>query len=107
MIEKINCQGLRKALEIYDEKGDIGNSGSWEVHRGGYDLCWEVCYNNTPVISAINGGKVVWIDNNCLSVKDFKKVYKIIQDTYGKEGFVVHPDTEARIKSDDKKTFSR
>ena len=113
MMANINFRGLCKALEEYDENGDIGKSGSWEVHTGEYDLCWEVCYKNTPVLSAIDahlykiGEKIVYIDNNCLSVKDFNKAYKIIQNTYGKEGFMVHPDTEARIKTDNKKTFSR
>ena len=111
--QEMSFDGLREALEAFDETGAVGKSGSWEVHCGAYDLCWELCYEGNSVINAINahlcenGKDIVYIDNNCLSPKEFKTAYKTIQDVYGKDEFKIHPNTVDYLKAKKEKGFSR
>ena len=55
--EKIEFAGLGLALHYYNEDGKIGKCWSWEIHDGGYDRWWELCYNGEPIISCNASGE--------------------------------------------------
>lgn len=55
--DKIEFAGLVLALHYYNEDGKIGKCGSWEIHDGGYDRWWELCYNGEPLISCYASGE--------------------------------------------------
>lgn len=53
----VNLDGLRQALERYNDSGKSGSCGSWDIHSGGYDKWWEACYDRTPVFSCEASGE--------------------------------------------------
>lgn len=48
----INFEALRKARERMDDSNDgiVGRCGNWKIALGGYDMGYEVYYNNYPVM---------------------------------------------------------
>lgn len=44
------------ALKTFDRNGEISTRGNWRVANGGYDLAFEVYYNNTPVAQGYSDG---------------------------------------------------
>ncbi len=58
--DKIEFVGLVLALHYYNEDGKIGKCVSWEIHDGGYDRWWELCYNGEPLISCYASGEYLY-----------------------------------------------
>lgn len=48
--DNISLDGLRTALQRYGDSGVQGICGSWDVHDGGYDLQFEICYQGQSVV---------------------------------------------------------
>jgi hypothetical protein len=69
---------LRKALITFDYNGRYSSRGSWSIARGGYDLWFEICYKNTPVIHCVDGE----LENCCLSNDAYIKVCALIHSVY-------------------------
>ena len=55
-------KGLLPILREFDEQGWKGSfsQGSWKIANGGYDLWFEIYYNNSPVMTCIAGKLEVW-----------------------------------------------
>lgn len=51
----INFNGLRTALEKFQENGKYSKCGKWGIINGGYDLWWEIYYEGYTVLQCING----------------------------------------------------
>ena len=66
--EKAN---LKKILDRYNSNGKFAKQGSWKIARGGYDLAFQLYYNDLALIDGINDG----FSNNTTLELD--------QDTYG------------------------
>jgi len=66
--EKAN---LKKILDRYDSNGKFAKQGNWKIARGGYDLAFQLYYDNLALIDGIKGE---WDTNTRLELD---------QDTYG------------------------
>lgn len=62
---------LKKVLDRYNSNGKFAKQGSWKIARGGYDLAFQLYYNDLALIDGINDG----FSNNTTLELD--------QDTYG------------------------
>lgn len=87
--DKIEFSGLVLALHYYNEDGKIGKCGSWEIHDGGYDRWWELCYNGEPIISCnasgeyLNGKELGNLERERrIPDETFSKICKIIKDNF-------------------------
>lgn len=69
---------LRKALITFDSNGRYSSRGSWSVARGGYDLWFEICHKDIPVVHCVDGE----LENCCLSTDDYLKVCNLIHKVY-------------------------
>ena len=89
-MEKVNLAGLKRVLEKFDEDGKCVRGTHWKIANGGYDLWWELYYDEQPVVRCCASGeytKNYWeIGNlsNCGTVPDteFKRICKAIMDVY-------------------------
>lgn len=52
MLDFADVSSLDKILIDFDENGMSSKDGNWSIVRGGYDLDFEICHNNVPVITA-------------------------------------------------------
>lgn len=84
-----DVDNLKKALQDYDENGKFAKFGIWEVHKGGYDLWWEVCKEGTPVIGCIASGEIengVELGNlerlSSISLKERDAIIDVIANEY-------------------------
>lgn len=98
--EKAN---LKKILDRYNSNGKFAKQGSWKIARGGYDLAFQLYYNDLALIDGINDG----FSN--------KTTLELDQDTYGKNdeydvkdlaNYIcqVYTDCEVNEKLEEKKT---
>lgn len=92
-VDHISTDGLRTALQRYDENGQRGECGFWEIHDGGYDRWWEICHNGQVVAAClassereIINGKLVELGNiereRQLSDKTFSDICKIVCEEF-------------------------
>lgn len=70
--------GLRNVLRRFDSNGSSAKSGHWYIGNGGYDLDWELYYDNQPVIDCINGR----LENVCLPSAVWNKISQVIISEY-------------------------
>lgn len=71
---------LRKAFQTYSNNGYVGRRGNWKVAQGGYDLWFEVYYDNMPVVDCIDGE----LENIVgLSVDEFDAICDVIMSFGG------------------------
>ena len=56
-VDHISTDGLRTALQRYDENGKRGKCGSWEIHDGGYDRWWEICHDGQVLVACYASGE--------------------------------------------------
>lgn len=74
-----NLRNLRQCLRNYKDYGmRISRQGDWEIHDGGYDLQWELCYRNEIVLGKIRGEEPD--DNFTPKGYDLKKVRKTVKE---------------------------
>ena len=75
---KINLKGLRQTLRKFDEDGFCVSGKHWKIAKGGYDLYWELYYDNVPVVDCVcNRLERIGID-----IKAFNKICQIIIEEY-------------------------
>jgi len=55
--EFLSMDGLRTALQRYDENGKRGKCGPWEIHDGGYDSWWEIAYEGNVLVACHASGE--------------------------------------------------
>ena len=62
--DKINVKNLKTALTNFKGRNWKGSAkcNEWTVSNGGYDLWFEIYYNNTPVMQCI-AGELNWCHN--------------------------------------------
>lgn len=56
-IVTFSMDGLRTALQRYDENGKRGKCGPWEIHDGGYDRWWEIAYEGNVLVACHASGE--------------------------------------------------
>lgn len=60
--EKAN---LKKILDRYEHNGKFAKQGNWKIARGGYDLAFQLLYDD---LALIDGIRSVWDDNTILEL---------------------------------------
>ena len=88
---------LKLAYRTYRNNGRLGKRGPWKVARGGYDLWFEVYYDELPVVDCVAGELECVYD---ISIESFDAIcqaitsidsYKVIRK-YGYE-IICHKET--------------
>ena len=51
----INFRGLKSVLEKFDDNGKYAEGIHWSIANGGYDLWWELYYDDLPILQRIAG----------------------------------------------------
>ncbi len=51
----ISFTGLVSALKKFDENGKYSKCGKWSIANGGYDLWWEIYYEDYTVLQCVAG----------------------------------------------------
>ena len=89
VVDHISVDGLRTALQRYDENGKQGECGPWEIHDGGYDCWWELCHNGQVIVSCHasgeyeNGAELGNIERERhLAEKSFANICKIVGEEF-------------------------
>lgn len=77
--EKFEIRGLRNCLRKYDEKGKYATSGKWSIATGGYDLYWQLCYEEEPLIDNVCNELTV---DNRYDYSNLNEVISIILEEY-------------------------
>lgn len=76
---KFNENELGKLLTIFENQGCKGYAkiGEWQITNGGYDLWWEIYYNNIAIIGCVDG-----VISNYGMIKDsvYAKIKKYLID---------------------------
>ena len=70
--------GLIAALSRFNLNGDYAKSGHWIIAKGGYDLDWQLYYDEKPVIDCVSGT----LENDNLPSTDFENIAKVIVSVY-------------------------
>lgn len=52
---KIYLSGLQVVLKRFEKTGNYEKCGHWSIAKGGYDLWWELYWNNYTVLQCIAG----------------------------------------------------
>jgi len=74
----VKLNGLRKLLRSFEEDGYCVSGKHWKIAKGGYDLYFEIYYDEIPVVDCISNE----LENLCLDDSVFKKIAKIIIQEY-------------------------
>lgn len=72
---------LRKALDTFDRNGRYSSRGHWSIARGGYDLWFEIYYDNYPVVDCV-AGELERCNSDELSDPDYIRVCELIHEVY-------------------------
>ena len=97
--DDISLDGLRTALQRYDEKGKPAKCGPWTVHEGGYDLLWQLCYEERPVVGCYRNGDFDNLERECgVSDKTFSQICDLIHAAFPE--CQMSPVDQKRIKGD-------
>lgn len=66
---------FQKLLEKFDEDGRYAGCGKWTIGKGGYDLWWEIYYDNQCVLRCVASEvEVETAFNNCFTAKRRSKI---------------------------------
>lgn len=79
-MQKYNPEGLRACLKEFDEGGKTASCGKWKIARGGYDLNWELYYDNEAVMQCI--GKRIRAVRSEKGNSNFDDVMKTVMEVY-------------------------
>lgn len=71
----VNFNGLQYCAKQFEEDGMTATGGKWKIARGGYDLDFEVYFNNTPVAGYYEDG---FENYGHLSDRDFTRLMHTI-----------------------------
>ena len=77
----ISLIGLRKTLRLFDENEKYARNGKWSIARGGYDLYWELYYDNIPIVDCTEGFIKISISNEN-TIKLAERIVKAIKEEY-------------------------
>ena len=76
----ISLRGLKATLEKFDENGKYAEGKHWNIGRGGYDLWWELYYDNMPIARCVAGTLEITFD--ALTDVMEKRLIKSIKSVY-------------------------
>ena len=51
----INFRGLKSVLGKFHDSGKYAKGTHWSIANGGYDLWWELYYDDLPILQCIAG----------------------------------------------------
>lgn len=54
-MSKINFSGLNTVLKKHDASGEYEKFLDWSIAKGGYDLWWEIYYQDYTVLQCVDG----------------------------------------------------
>lgn len=89
--EDISLDGLRTALQRFDESGKEGLCGSWDIHCGAYDKWWEASYECHVVFGCYASGEFDnsgfqygYLERECAGISDktFKDFCDLVHDMF-------------------------
>ena len=70
--------GLKAILNRFNTNGEYASSGHWIIAKGGYDLDWQLYYDEKPVIDCVSGV----LENDSLPPEDFETIANVIVSVY-------------------------
>lgn len=81
--EDLSLKGLKAVLRKHNETGEMARNLHWKIAKGGYDLCWQLCYDNVPIIDALQEiGYVELTNNRNIPERQWLKITDIIIKEY-------------------------
>ena len=107
--ETFELKGLRECLRSFDNNGRYARRGRWHIANGGYDLQWELYYDNTPIVDCVDS-ELEFI-GRISDYSNANKVIKIILEEYDwceylEEMYVVTYTDNSGIYDDKVETYS-
>ena len=51
----IKFRGLKPILKKFDDNGKCVKGTHWSIANGGYDLWWELYYDDIPILQCVAG----------------------------------------------------
>ena len=93
VVDHVSIDGLRTALQRYDENGKSGECGPWEIHDGGNDRWWEISHEGKVVAACYASGEHEKINGKLaelgniererhLADKSFVNICKIVSEEF-------------------------
>lgn len=76
----ISLRGLKAILKKFDENGRYAEGTHWSIANGGYDLWWELYYDNIPIVQCIDGELEISISELAKGME--KRLIKSIKSVY-------------------------
>lgn len=77
MKNKMSLRGLRQCLRAFDNNGYHSMWGHWSIGRGGYDLQWELYYDNYPILGCISNRLDIYEDT-----PNIERICQTIREEY-------------------------
>ena len=77
---------LKKALDRFNSNGRYAKQGSWKIARGGYDLAFQIYYNDLAIIDGVNDGygpTDIHLDQEDYFGYDAEELAKYVCSIYG------------------------
>lgn len=76
----ISLRGLKAILKRFDENGRYAEGTHWSIANGGYDLWWELYYDNMAIARCVAGTLEITVDE--LTDVMEKRLIKSIKSVY-------------------------
>ena len=98
-------EALKKALERFDENGKIAHLKPWKIARGGYDLAFQLYYNDLAVLDGINDGlgpTEIHLDQEVYNGYDARTLAEFVASVYPDCKIVDESLKESKKYSSDK-----
>lgn len=75
----VSIRGFRSALRKFvSADASSVSTKHWKVAKGGYDLWFEIYFDNVPVARCVSGE----LENSCLREEDFYRLAQIVLEEY-------------------------
>ena len=107
--KKMEINGLRQCLRSFDNNGEYATNRHWKIAGGGYDLTWQLYYDNIPVVDCVGDDLELDREGDYTNEKDMIKI--ILQEydwcRYRKEVYVVTYTDDSGIYDDEVETYSQ
>ena len=79
----INFRGLKSVLEKFNDNGRYAKGTHWSIANGGYDLWWELYYDNIPILQCVAGElKIIGCDLCDLTESTEKRLIENVKSVY-------------------------
>lgn len=107
--DTFELRGLRECLRSFENNGYSATRGRWKIGVGGYDLDWELYYDNYTIVDCYDD--VLEFNGNIDDYPNGRKVIKVILQEYPdckylEKKYVVTYTDDSGIYDDDVKTYT-